>query len=335
MESQELIDAILSRWLGRFDNARQVAANQARGGPPAPELSLERRRLEVQRLEAPQLGEVVLYFQEFRASRPVVAHRQRVMRLLWDDLHGGVRAEQLFFAEGPPYDREPLAAELVAALPPESFVRHPGCDLLFRHEPELDRWRGAMLPGACRYHHPSDGEVCAEYEMLLPAGQLWYRDRSLRLSDGSIRGEVDGFRWLLFDRLPPDAVTPDLLPVLVRQQGVWRGTFRRCDAAGGCQEHFASTIVLRIQERQGRLRYHQSNHYRWPDGSEQAFDSEGEIRDGRVWFRNEQFAGWAIDLPQEGGADGATVAVLRRTFIEEEKTSDDWRAWDAAARTHG
>lgn len=26
MGSQELIDAILSRWLGRFDNGRQVAA---------------------------------------------------------------------------------------------------------------------------------------------------------------------------------------------------------------------------------------------------------------------------------------------------------------------
>jgi hypothetical protein len=373
MEFQEQIDAILARWLGRFDNGRQVAANLARGGPPAPELSRERRFLEVRRLEAPQLGETLIYFEEFCASRPELAHRQRVMRLVWDALHGAVRGEQLFFAEGPPYDRAPLAVEAVAALPPEAFVRHPGCDLFFRHEPDLDRWRGAMMPRACRYNHPTDGEVCAEYEMLLPDGQLWYRDRSLRLADGGVRGEIDGFSWLLFDRLPPDGAPVELLPALVRQQGVWRGTFRRYDAEGQGQESFASTIVLRVQEREGRLCYHQTNHYRWPDGSEQAFDSEGEIRDGRVWFSNGQFTGWAIDLPEGGGGDGGTAAVLRlcprlpggpevlevihcsadgrhrfrcsqslldgrvvrRTFIDEEKASDDWQAWDAAVRPRG
>jgi hypothetical protein len=374
MSGEPMIDAILARWLGCFDNARQVAANMARGGPPAPELSRERRRLEVQRLEGSALGGRLLYFQEFRASRPGLAHRQRVMRLVWDPEHGAVRAEQLFFAAGPAYDRPPLDAEAVAALPPAAFVRHPGCDLFFRHETELDRWRGAMRPGACRYRHPEDGEVCAEYEMLLPEGQLWYRDRSLRLSDGTVRGEIDGFSWVLFDRLAPGASAPDPLPALMRQQGVWRGRFRRYDAEGECREQFASTIVLRILEREGKLRYHQSNLYRWPDGSEQAFDSEGEVRDGRVWFHNEQFAGWAMDLPAaDADDDGATAAVLRlwprqpggpevlevihcsadgrtrrrcsqsllagrvvrRTFIDEEKISDDWRAWDAAAPTDG
>jgi hypothetical protein len=295
------------------------------------------------------------------------------MRLVWDDLHQAVRAEQLFFTEGPAYDRPPLADDAVAALAPEAFVRHPGCDLFFRHEPEHDRWRGAMLPGACRYRHPSDGEVCAEYEMLLPDGQLWYRDRSLRLADHTVRGEVDGFSWLLFDRLGPDSPAPDLGSALVRQQGVWRGTFRRYDADGEWRESFTSTIVLRVRERRGGLRYHQSNHHRWPDGSEQSFDSEGEIRAGRVWFRSEQFAGWAMDLPEDGESGGATAAVLRlwprrpggpevlevihcsadgrhrhrcsqslldgqlirRTFIDEEKLSDDWRAWDAAAPGDG
>ena len=373
MSPQEQIAAILGLWLGRFDNARQVAANLARGGPPAPELSRERRHLEVLRLEAPALGEALLYFEEFRASRPELAHRQRVMRLVWDDLHQAVRAEQLFFAEGPAYDRPPLAPDRVAALPPEAFVRHPGCDLFFRHEPEHDRWRGAMLPGACRYRHPSDGEVCAEYEMLLSNGQLWYRDRSLRLADNTVRGEVDGFSWLLFDRLVPEAPSPDLRPALVRQQGVWRGRFRRYDGRGEWQESFTSTIVLRVLEREGSLRYQQTNLYRWPDGSEQSFDSEGEIRDGRVWFHSEQFHGWAMDLPEQGqgGADTAAVLrlwprlpggpevlevihcsadgrhrhrcsqsllhgqVIRRTFIDEEKLSDDWRAWDAASASDG
>jgi hypothetical protein len=295
------------------------------------------------------------------------------MRLVWDGLHHSVRAEQLFFVDGPTYDRPPLAGEAVAALPPEAFVHQAGCDLFFRHEPEFDRWRGAMLPGACRYQHPRDGEVCAEYEMLLPEGQLWYRDRSLRLVDRSVRGEVDGFSWLLLDRLAPDATAPELLPALVRQQGVWRGTFRRYDAGGEWCESFASTIVLRVFPREGALRYQQTNQYLWPDGSEQRFDSEGEIRDGRVWFRSEAFEGWAMDLPDEGFGGGASAAVLRlwprqpggpevlevihcsadgrhrrrcsqslldgqvirRTFIDEQKISEDWRGWDAATSGDG
>jgi len=376
----ESIAAILALWQGCFDNGRQVAATLARGGPAAPELPRERRWLEVQRLEAPQLGQEVLVLQEFRASRPELAQRQRVLSLVWEEARQAVRAEQLFFATGPTYDRPPLVAEAVAALPPEAFVRHPGCDLFFRWEGEQQRWRAAMLPGACRYCHPGDGEVVVEYEMLLQKDQLWYRDRSLRVADGSVRGEIDGFSWLLFDRLPPGAPRPDLraaalLPkALMAQQGVWQGSFRRYDCVGACYETFASTIVVRMEERSGQLHYHQSNHYRWPDGSEQTFDSEGEIRDGRVWFRNGQLEGWAMELPEGGLAgDGSSAAVLRmwsreaggaqqveliqvspdgwrrhrlfqsvrdgevvrRTVIDEEKITDDWRAWDAAAPADG
>ncbi|MFM7265079.1 MAG: CpcT/CpeT family chromophore lyase [Cyanobium sp.] len=370
------IAAILELWPGRFDNARQVAATLARGGPAAPELPRERRWLEVVRLEAPQLGAAVLYLQEFRASLPTLAQRQRVLALVWEEERQAVRAQQLFFASGPTYDRPPLAAEQVAGLPPEAFVRHPGCDLFFRWEGEHRRWRAAMLPGACRYCHPGDGEVAAEYEMLLQEGQLWYRDRSLRVADGSVRGEIAGFSWLLFDRRPPGPPPPDLhapadLPMaLIAQQGVWQGTFRRYDGNGSCCDSFASTIVVRLEERSGQVRYHQSNHYRWPDGAEQAFDSEGEICDGRIWFHNGQLEGWAMELPEPGAAgDGSSAAVLRmwsqkqegaqqveliqlssdgrrrhrlfqsvcagevvrRTVIDEEKVSDDWRAWDAAA----
>ena len=376
----EQIAAILALWSGVFDNGRQVAATLARGGPVAPELPRERRRLEVQRLEAPQLGQALLFLQEFRASRPELAQRQRLLALVWDGGQQAVRAEQLFFADGPTYDRPPLATAEVAALPPEAFVRHPGCDLFFRWEAEQARWRAAMLPGACRYCHPGDGDVVADYEMLLREGQLWYRDRSLRVADGSVRGEIAGFSWLLFDRLPPGAPVADLTaaadlpPALMGQQGVWQGTFRRYDATGACCDTFASTIVVRIEARDAQLLYHQSNHYRWPDGSQQSFDSDGEIRYGQVWFRNGRFEGWAMALPEGGAAgDGSSHTMLRmwsrepggeqvleliqvspngrrrhrvaqsvrdgellrRTFIDEEKITDDWRAWDAAPRADG
>ena len=316
MDSAARIASIAARWQGSFHNRRQVVATVARGGPVAPELTRERRTREVERLQAPQLGEVVLYFQEFRASAPQLAHRQRVVVLGLDPQRGQVRAEQLFFRGGPTYDRPALAAAQVQTLGPEAFDRHPGCDLFFEAEPAFDRFRARMDPGACRYRHPQDGEVCAEFEMLLHPDQLWYRDRSLRLADGSVRGEVDGFSWLLFDRATGTTGTTGAmgaeLPALVRQQGVWRGTFRRYDAEGGLLETFPSTITIRVFQQAGRWRYHQSNLHGPEDAPLRRLEARGEIHSGRVWFASERYQGWAMDLPGQAPAAGSLLVMQPR-----------------------
>lgn len=310
MDLPRQLETIAARWQGAFHNRRQVAANVARGGPAAPELTRELRTMEVERLEAPQLGEVVLYFQEFRASAPQLAHRQRVVVLREDPGRGSVRAEQLFFRGGPTYDRPPLAASQVRTLGPEAFDRHPGCDLLFEAEPALDRFRARMDPGACRYRHPQDGEVCAEFEMLLLPDQLWYRDRSLRLADGSVRGEIDGFSWLLFDRVPGgDGLEAAGLPALVGQQGVWRGTFRRYDADGELVESVPSTVTIRVLREAGHWRYHQSNLLGSGDAPQRRIEARGEIHSGRVWFESERYRGWAMDLPGEQPAAGSLLVM--------------------------
>jgi hypothetical protein len=315
----EALEAIARHWIGRFANTRQVRASLARGGMPAPELTREHRSLEVMRLEAPQLGDVVLYLQECRATVPGLAHRQRVMRLV-AEAGAGVRAEQLFFREGPAYDRPLRAADAVCALGEAAFTRYPGCDLLFRFEREHNRWRGAMRPGTCRYHHPEDGEVCAEFAMLLSADQLWYRDRSLRLRDGSIRGEVDGFSWLLFDRLPgeptgetpptPGALEPLLalgLPDLARQMGVWEGTFRRYDAEGRLLDVVASTVVQGLEAREGRWHYSQTSLFPRAASGPQRIEASGQIEGGRLHFQSERLGGWAMDVPE---APGTTVLLF-------------------------
>jgi hypothetical protein len=271
----------------------------------------------VERLRAPQLGEVVLYFQEFRASAPELAHRQRVVLLQVDPQRHTVRAEQLFFKGGPTYDRPPLAASRVETLGPEDFERHPGCDLFFTAEAALDRFRGRMDPGACRYRHPQDGEVCADFEMLLLPDQLWYRDRSVRLADGTVRGEIDGFSWLLFDRAADAAeaaatATNADLPALVRQQGVWRGTFRRHDAEGELLETFASTISVRVFREAGRWRYHQTSLYGPAEAPLRRIEAHGEIHSGRVWFSSDRYEGWAMDLPGETPAAGSLLVMRAR-----------------------
>jgi hypothetical protein len=167
-----------------------------------------------------------------------------------------------------------------------------------------------MDPGACRYRHPQDGEVCAEFEMLLHPDQLWYRDRSLRLADGSVRGEVDGFSWLLFDRV--EDPFGDDLPALVRQQGVWRGTFRRYDAEGGLLETFPSTVTIQVFQEGDRWRYHQSNLHGPEDAPLRRLEAQGEIHSGRVWFVSDRYQGWAMDLPGEQPAAGSLLVMHAR-----------------------
>ncbi|MFN6339962.1 MAG: CpcT/CpeT family chromophore lyase [Cyanobacteriota bacterium] len=315
----EAVETVARLWQGSFDNARQVEATLARGGPPAPELTREHRALEVVRLEAPQLGDVVLYFQECRATVPGRAHRQRVTRLVVAEGGVGVRAEQLFFREGPTYDRPLLPPEQVAVLGEEAFTRYPGCDVVFHFEPQLNRWRGAMVPGACRYQHPEDGEVCAEFAMLLSEDQLWYRDRALRLRDGGIRGEIDGFSWLLFDRRdgpPPmplaaqgglEELVARGLPALARQMGVWEGTFRRYDADGHLVESFSSTVVQRLEAKGGRWLYSQTNLYHLADGGQRRIEATGELLHGRLHVTSDRLQGWAMDLPH---APDTTVLLM-------------------------
>ena len=87
------------------------------------------------------------------------------------------------------------------------------------------RWRGSMDPMACKYPQGSDGIVYAEFDMLLQPDGLWYRDRSIRTRDGSIRGEIDGFSWLLFDRR--SALKP-LRRAGFRSRGSPPAHWRRC-----------------------------------------------------------------------------------------------------------
>lgn len=371
-QPHDAIAAIATAWEGRWSNQRQVEANRQRGGPVAPELTQELRDMRVMRLDAPQLGDVVLFFEESKQSVPGLVHRQRVVSLepvdhpCDTDGDAVVIAKQLFFRSGPTYDRPPLQAADVAELGAAEFRREPGCDLLFSWESQLQRWRGSMRPCACQYHHPSSGLVYAEFAMLLLPDQLWYRDRSLKLPDHSIRGEVAGFSWLLFDRLNP-AVALSLPPQIeaVVEPGVYAGTFRRYDGDGQLLEQFPAEVVVRLQRDNGRLLYHQTNLYRHPDGPVQRLDSHGEIRDGRLWFSNERLQGWTLPLPAPAGdraavlmmefidGSGLTVhelvvisgdgqqrsrvaqyfrdgRVVRRTTIDETKQSLDWQAWDLA-----
>jgi hypothetical protein len=199
----EMTKEMTEWWVGRYDNQRQVAADAAwlRAGEKLPELVRDGRRIVAVKLDAPQLGENVIYFEEHRDSQPGVANRQRVTVLKWDENAQAVRSLQYFFKAGPAYERKPIDPAVVAKMKPEDFLHQAPCDLYFKWDEANGRYKGGMLPRTCTYEQGVDGVVYAEFDMVLWPDRLWYRDRSKRVLNDSIRGEIDGFNWLRFDEV--------------------------------------------------------------------------------------------------------------------------------------
>ncbi len=298
--TEMMIQEIAESWVGQYDNHRQVANNIALGDQVAPEMTREKREMKVLRLDAKQFGEVVLYLEEFRETNPQVAHRQRVMGLIYDKEQKKVRVKQFFFKTGGTYDRKPLAAEIVAKMPLESFDYIDKCDLFIDFEVKNNRYRGSMLCKTCVYDHPIDGKVYAEYDMLLFKNQLWYRDRSMKVADGCIRGEIDGFSWLRFDKKAPNVIQKEefdkRFPSLSKQIGTWQGKFRRVDADGKLTSDFTSKITVKLDFMSLEKPYQQENLYTFADGKTQKIESSGKIERDKLIFSNEQIEGYASEI---------------------------------------
>lgn len=300
-------------WEGFYSNERQVRREEIAGEPEFPEAVRLNRDMRVHRIDAPQLGRHVLFLEEVKADQPSMAHRQRVMTLEWHPASSEVEVRQLFFKTGPAYDRALLDPAVVAGLTRDAFDTSPGCDLFFRWNADLSRFHGGMRPRACEYRHPVDGPVYAEFDMLLDEERLWYRDRSIIIADGSIRGEIEGFSWLRFDRLADDPALANgdrisrkqLAKRLDWAEGngvVWEGTFRRVDDKGEILEVRPSRIEVRLLDDGEPLDLHQINILDPGLPTEERIESQMKWDVDRLRFSNDRLDGWAMSIPTQSNA---------------------------------
>ena len=149
------------------------------------------------------------------------------------------------------------------------------------------------------------------------------------------------------------------MPMLVRSEGIWDGTYRHYDASGDKIDEHHSRLVCRLPD-SGPFDYHQTNHYRWSDGRTDVRDFQANYRDGRIWFDNELIKGWAAEdaldsyqrtmllyWVRKGEPDTYLYEMIQvddtcrqrtrvwqwirdgkirmRTLIDEQKVSDDWQ----------
>ena len=303
-DGSELRERFAKYWTGAFSNERQARAERLNREPDYPEAVRLVRDMRVHRLNAPAIGDIVLFLEEVKADRPQLAHRQRVMTLLWRESTGEIEVEQLFPSLDQAYDRPFISPEEVEQLSREDLFPVAECNLFFRWEPEKQRFKGGMRPRACRYEHPQSGPVYAEFDMVLDRHRLWYRDRSIKVADGAVRGEIDGFSWLRFDRLSDRPVLANgdrisraqlrrRMPLTAKMEGVWEGTFRRVGPKGEIIEALPSRITVQLLPDGEAYDYRQINVLN-PDGDEeQRIESYGKWDVDRLRFFNGRLEGWA------------------------------------------
>ena len=318
------IERLAEYWTGAFSNDLQVASERSSLDPDYPEAIRLTRDIRVYRLDAAAIGHPALYLEEIKMDQPDKAHRQRVMTFVWHEDRGEIEVQQLFFSTELAYDRPFIPAEEVREMRREDFAQAPGCNLFFTWDEALQRFKGGMRPRQCEYEHPVSGPVYAEFDMILDRDRLWYRDRSMMIADGAIRGEIDGFSWLRFDRLSREPMLPGgdriskeqmlrRMPVMARMEGVWEGEFRRVDSEGALIEAVPSRVIVRFLPDGEAYDYHQVNITRPGEEGEQRIESQGKWDVDRLRFSNARLNGWAQDLATD---PSGLTSVFRMNFTD-------------------
>lgn len=88
----------------------------------------------------------------------------------------------------------------------------------------------------------------------------------------------------------------EAMPVLVRHEGEWEGTYLLVDDQGKILDQHASHLTCSFP-RDGSADYFQINRYRWADGRTEEHRFPGQYRDGRVYFDSDRIYGycWEVD----------------------------------------
>lgn len=96
------------------------------------------------------------------------------------------------------------------------------------------------------------------------------------------------------------------MPLLVRHEGDWKGTYTVVDNEGNVIERYQSHITCQFPA-SGYPAYFQTNRYQWPDGKRQEHQFPGAYRDKKLWFNTDRIDGCAWE------ADDATI-ILHFTY---------------------
>jgi hypothetical protein len=88
----------------------------------------------------------------------------------------------------------------------------------------------------------------------------------------------------------------DEMPVLVRHEGDWVGTYTLIDLEGNILDKHESHLTCQFPE-DDSYAYYQINRYKWADGKQEEHQFPATYRDKAIWFDTERIDGkaWEVD----------------------------------------
>jgi len=98
----------------------------------------------------------------------------------------------------------------------------------------------------------------------------------------------------------------DEMPVLVRHEGDWVGTYTVIDNQGNILDKYNSHLTCQFPE-DSPYPYYQTNRYQWADGKREEYQFPGMYCDKKLWFDTERIDGCAWE------ADDTTI-ILHFTY---------------------
>ena len=197
---------IMAWWPGTYNNDRQVAGVEERMGEE--NFTGEVWRLDGSgmggylnvtshyiRLDAPAIGDNVLYVEEYRDGQPEETYRQRVYTLSVDEEEQVIRVNLANFTDREKYIGAYRDISMLDGITRDDLAPFPAiCDLI--SEQRGNRYHMAMRTNACAF-----GGQAFSYEAVITGDAFWFRDKIVRLEDDTVVMTMANFNFHKSDRV--------------------------------------------------------------------------------------------------------------------------------------
>jgi len=187
------LDTLERIWPGVRDSTEEVFISTRPNVAAWGEGAERRVRTIVAPVEAPWLGQHVLYLEEFLHDDPESLRRQLLLDLQpAEPPAAGVRVRLYSFKEPRRWihlDRRP---KLLSSLQRAEVVKVEGCDLMLKKEG--DQFTGGTVGRDC-IDIRDGGRRYIEYQLVVGDDLYWYRRRVFLRKGNDLLEEVYGFNW--------------------------------------------------------------------------------------------------------------------------------------------
>jgi CpeT/CpcT family (DUF1001) len=187
------VEALAKMWPGIRDSTEEVFVSSGPNVSAWGEGAEKRVRTVVAPVEAPWLGQRVLYLEEFLHDDPDSIRRQLLLDLQPAEPPSvGVRVRVYSFKEPQRWVHLNRRPRLLTNLRRAEVVKAEGCDLMLRKEG--DQFTGGTVGRGC-IDIRDGGKRYVEWRLVIGDDLYWYRRRVLLRKGDDLQEEVFGFNF--------------------------------------------------------------------------------------------------------------------------------------------